>query len=311
MLDPLNPSAMNLRDLRYLVALAEHGHFGRAAEASFVSQPTLSAQIRKLEDQLGVQLFERTPKGAMLTRIGSEVAARARNVLTEVQAMKELARAEKEPESGRLMLGVFPTLAPYYLPHVVPRLRARFPRLQLYLVEEKTDELIHRLNLGVLDAAVLAEPVAVDGFVQRHLFDEPFVFATPRGGQGLRGPTLHTEELRDQQLLLLEEGHCLRQQALDVCERVGASEDQGFRATSLETLRQMVAAGVGSTLLPLLAVKPPIAVNPDISLIPFVGKLPKRSLSLYWRRSSARGEFFQSLAEVLAQLPAGLLDPLV
>jgi LysR family transcriptional regulator, hydrogen peroxide-inducible genes activator len=298
---------MNLRDLKYLVALAEHRHFGRAAEASFVSQPTLSAQIRKLEDQLGVQLIERTSRGALLTRVGAKVAERARAVLGEIQAMKDLARAESEPESGTLVLGVFPTLAPYYLPHVVPLLRARFPRLQLYLVEEKTDELLARLERGDLDAAVLAQPIDNDALASEFLFEEPFVFATPRAQHAQGQRTLRSEELKDQHLLLLEEGHCLRQQALDVCERVGAAEEQGFRATSLETLRQMVAAGMGSTLLPLLATRPPVAANPDVAILRFRGRVPSRSLALFWRRTSARSEFLAQVAGVLADLPEGLL----
>jgi LysR family hydrogen peroxide-inducible transcriptional activator len=299
---------MNLRDLRYLVALGEHKHFGRAADASFVSQPTLSAQIKKLESSLGVQLIERTTRGALLTRVGELVAERARAVLLEVQAMKDLARAEQEPEGGKLLLGVFPTLAPYFLPHVVPQIRSRFPKLELYLVEEKTDLLLEQLDRGELDAVVVAEPVLHDNFSHRHLFDEPFVYATPRHLAGNRR-TLDAEHLKDHQLLLLADGHCLRQHALAVCDRVGAQEDQGFRATSLETLRQMVAAGVGSTLLPILAVKPPVAMNPEIAVQRFTGKTPKRSLGLYWRKSSARGLFFESLSRVLADLPEGLLDP--
>lgn len=300
---------MNLRDLKYLVALAEHRHFSRAAEASFVSQPTLSAQIKKLEDQLGVQLVERTSRGALPTRVGALIAERARVVLAEVQAMKELARAETEPESGTLLLGVFPTLAPYYLPHVVPALKRRFPKLQLYLVEEKTDELLARLERGALDAAVLAQPAGDDSLSAVHLFDEPFVFATSRAQHPDGRRTLRHEELKDQHLMLLEEGHCLRQQALDVCEQVGASEEQGFRATSLETLRQMVAAGMGSTLLPLLATRPPVAPNPDVVMLSFRGRVPRRSLALFWRRSSARAAFFSEVAKTLAALPAGLLDP--
>lgn len=299
---------MNLRDLRYLVALGEHRHFGRAAEASFVSQPTLSAQIKKLEDSLGVQLIERTTRGALLTRVGEQVAERARAVLLQVQEMKDLARADQEPEAGKLLLGVFPTLAPYFLPHVVPLIRQRFPRLELYLVEEKTDALLDQLDRGDLDAAVIAAPVLHDSLAHRHLFDEPFVHAMPRALAGTRR-TLDAEHLKDHHLLLLAEGHCLRAQALAVCDLVGAQEDQGFRATSLETLRQMVAAGVGSTLLPLLAVKPPVAMNPDIVLQRFTGKVPKRSLGLYWRKSSARGDFFNALAAVLADLPEDLLDP--
>jgi len=290
-----------------LVAIAELRHFGKAAEASFVSQPTLSAQLKKLEESLGVQLIERTSKGALLTRIGERVAERARNVLEEVAAMKELARNEKEPHSGPLTLGIFPTLGPYLLPHAVPNLRASFPKIELYLIEDKTDALIQRLECGSLDCAVLAAPVEHDALVHQYLFDEPFVLATPCNAPLTLSP-FALDELRDRPLLLLEEGHCMRQHALEVCALSGARETDGFRATSLETLRQMVAAGVGSTLLPMLSVQPPVAPHPAIRLTRFAGIAPSRRLGLYWRKSSARGEFFASLSQVLAKLPEGILE---
>ncbi|MBS0589252.1 MAG: LysR family transcriptional regulator, partial [Proteobacteria bacterium] len=170
---------MNLRDLRYLVSLAEHKHFGRAAQASFVSQPTLSTQIKKLEDELGVALVERSPRKVLLTDAGKEIVARAREVLTEVEQIKAIARRTLDPESGTLRLGIFPTLGPYLLPHVVPQVRARFPRLELLLIEEKTDVLLKQLREGRLDAVVLAEPIHDDQLHAEFLFEEPFLLAVP------------------------------------------------------------------------------------------------------------------------------------
>lgn len=300
--------AMNLRDLKYLVALADHRHFGRAAEASFVSQPTLSTQIRKLEDELGVALVERAPRRVMLTPIGHEVADRARRVIAEVEQMAELARRSRDPEAGSVRLGLFPTLAPYLLPHVLPGVRTRFPRLELLLVEEKTDQLLQRLRDGRLDAGILALPLHDDQLHAEPLFDEPFVLAVPRTHPLAARRALRTDQLEGLDLLLLEEGHCLRDQALDVCHVAGAGERAGFRATSLETLRQMVAAGVGATLLPALAVQPPVPPSPDIALIPFEGDPPHRRIAMVWRRSAASGAFFSALAEQFRRLPTGLLD---
>ena len=300
---------MNLRDLKYLVALADHRHFGRAAQASFVSQPTLSTQIRKLEDELGVSLVERAPRRVMLTPIGREVADRARGIIAEVEQMTELARRSRDPEAGSVRLGLFPTLGPYLLPHVLPGVRQRFPRLELLLVEEKTDQILQRLKDGRLDAGILALPIHDEQLRVEPLFDEPFVLAAPRTHALATHAALQADDLAHADLLLLEEGHCLRDQALDVCRLAGAGEREGFRATSLETLRQMVAAGVGMTLLPMLAVQPPVPPSPDIALVPFAGEPPHRRIAMVWRRSSAMGEFLERLATEFRALPAGLLAP--
>lgn len=299
---------MNLRDLKYLVALAEHRHFGRAAAASFVSQPTLSTQIRKLEDELGVALVERAPRRVMLTPVGREIADRARRIIADVEQMTELARRSRDPEAGSVRLGLFPTLGPYLLPHVLPGIRERFPRLELLLVEEKTDQILARLRDGRLDAGILALPLHDDQLHAEPLFDEPFVLAVPRAHPIAGHGTLRTGDLADLDLLLLEEGHCLRDQALDVCHLAGAGERAGFRATSLETLRQMVAAGVGVTLLPLLAVQPPVPPSPDVALVPFAGEPPHRRIAMVWRRSSATGPFLARLAEQFRRLPPELLQ---
>ena len=299
---------MNLRDLKYLVALADHRHFGKAAAACFVSQPTLSTQIRKLEEELGLPLVERAPRKVMLTPAGLDAAARARVIVAEVEQMKEAARRSRDPEAGAVRLGIFPTLGPYLLPHVVSAVRERFPRLELLLVEEKTPVLLERLHAGKLDAALLALPLHDDQLHVEFLFEEPFLLAVPAHHRLAGKHPLAIGDLADERLLLLEDGHCLRDQALDVCRMAGAGEKAEFRATSLETLRQMVAANVGVTLLPALAVQPPVPVSPDIALLPFSGKdRPSRRIAMAWRRSSAMGGFLPALAEVFRALPPGLL----
>ena len=298
---------MNLRDLRYLIALADLRHFGRAAEACHVSQPTLSTQIRKLEEELGVALVERAPRHVMLTPVGTDIAERARRVLADVEQMREMARRTADPEAGSVRLGMFPTLGPYLLPHVVPKIRARFPRLELLLIEEKTTVLLNMLRAGQLDAAVLALPLHEDWLETEFLFEEPFMLAVPGDHPLASHRDLRLSELVDQNLLLLEDGHCLRDQALEVCSLAGAGEKEGFRATSLETLRQMVAAGVGITLLPMLAVTPPVPNSPSIKLLSFKNPPPTRRLAMVWRRSSAMGPFLHDLAGILRDLPPQLL----
>jgi LysR family hydrogen peroxide-inducible transcriptional activator len=298
---------VNLRDLNYLVALADLRHFGRAADACHVSQPTLSTQVRKLEEELGVALVERAPRQVMLTPAGADIVERARRVLAEVAQMRETARRTTDPEAGSVRLGLFPTLGPYLLPHVVPRLRTRFPRLELLLVEEKTETLLGMLRAGRLDAAVLALPLHEDGLHCEPLFSEPFMLAVPAGHALSQKRELALSALAHEHLLLLEDGHCLRDQALEVCSLAGAGEKEGFRATSLETLRQMVAAGVGITLLPMLAVKPPVPASVAIRLIGFRDP-PRRRLAMVWRRSSAMSGFLKQVATVLRELPNGLLS---
>ncbi|MDJ0654020.1 MAG: DNA-binding transcriptional regulator OxyR [Xanthomonadales bacterium] len=300
---------MNIRELQYLVTLADVKHFGRAAEACFVSQPTLSTQIKKLEEELGVQLVERAPRKVMLTDIGAEIVDRARLVLRDVDQIKEVARQTRDPEAGTLRLGIFPTLGPYLLPHVVPGINQRYPRLELLLFEEKTEDLIRMLREGRLDAAILALPLEDEGLHVEPLFEEPFVLAVPQSHQLDKARHLEIDDLRDHTVLLLEDGHCLRDQALEVCQMASANERAGFRATSLETLRQMVAASVGITLLPVLAVKPPVAMPASIHLKAFDQPMPKRALGMVWRRSSAVGKFLQEFAAPFKDLPESLLSP--
>lgn len=298
---------MNLRDLKYLVALADHRHFGKAAAACFVSQPTLSTQIRKLEEELGLPLVERAPRKVMLTPAGVDAAARARVIVAEVEQMKEAARRSRDPEAGAVRLGIFPTLGPYLLPHVIPRIRERFPHLELLLVEEKSDVLLARLREGKLDAALLALPVLDEQLHTEFLFEEPFLLAVSAQHPLANRRQLDVQELSAQRLLLLEDGHCLRDQALEVCRLFGANEKSEFRATSLETLRQMVAADVGITLMPTLSVKPPVPRSDNIRLLDLVGdNPPSRRIAMAWRRSSAMNGFLEQLADQFKHLPASL-----
>jgi len=298
---------MNLRALQYFVTLADLRHFSKAADACFVSQPTLSTQIRKLEEELGVQLVERSPKNVMLTPAGEEIALRAQQVLHDVEQIRTVARRSKNPQQGKLRLGLFPTLAPYLLPHVVPGLRERYPQLHLQLSEEKTEDCLSLLRRGSLDAALLALPVPADGLEIEILFREPFVVALP-GNHALAGrDQIGLADLSGSELLLLEEGHCLREHALEVCALAGAHERVDFHATSMETLRQMVAANVGITLMPMLAIKPPIAKTKNLEVRPFSGQAPARTIALVWRSSSALGSFLREVAEEFRKLPEGLL----
>ncbi len=301
---------MNLRDLEYLVAVADHRHFGRAADACHVSQPTLSTQLKKLETELGVDLVERA-RQVVLTEPGERVVERARAILADVDAVRGIARQASDPRAGTLRLGAFPTIAPYLLPHVVPHLRHEFADLELHLVEEKTPVLLDRLGAGRIDAAVLAMPVPDESLHVEPLFREDFVLAVPAGHHlaGLPEP-LPLSALTGERMLLLDDGHCLRDHALSVCRLAGIREQPGFRATSLETLRYMVAAGAGVTLLPRMAVEPPVAASESIVLKAFQAPAPAREIALVWRRSSVRAPLLAEVAAVLRRVPADLVTPL-
>jgi len=300
---------MNLRAVRYLVTLADVRHFSRAAERCHVSQPTLSTQIRKLEGELDVQLVERSPRKVMLTEVGAEIVERARAMLADADAIRAIARRSKDPHSGTVRLGIFPTLAPYFLPHVVPEIRRRFPRLTLRLFEEKTEDVINMLRQGRLDAGLLALPIEAEQLATRVLFEEPFVLAVPEAHSLSARKTITLEDLEEEELLLLEDGHCLREQALEVCQLAGAHEKLDFHATSMETLRQMVAAGTGITLMPVMAVKPPVAHTDNLVTRPFTQPGPKRTIALVWRKSTALAPFLEELAEIFSGIDPELLKP--
>ena len=294
---------INFRDLRYLVAVADHQHFGRAAAACFVSQPTLSTQIKKLEEYLGVQLVERTSKKVIVTPVGRMISERARQVLNEVDDIVDVARAAGDPMAGDLRLGIIPTLGSYLIPHLFPVLQAQYPRLKVLLHEERTTGLIDRLREGSLDAAIMGAPIPDDALVPQTLFKEPFQVALPASHPLASQTTIKRADLDAVPMLLLEEGHCMRDQALDFCSTVGAQQQPDFRATSLETLRQMVATGAGVTLLPTLAVDQASMASDNIVVRPFAGAPPVRELAVYRRRGCAREPVISALAELIGDLP--------
>src|SRR5262245_39661983 len=244
---------MTLQELRYLVALADKGHFVRAAESCNVGQPTLSTQLKKLEDYLGVTLFERNKHHLRPTPIGEQIIERARLALTVVEQIKDLARQGHDPMHGPLRLGVIPTLGPYLIPRLLPAIRDGFPQMHLLLREDLTSHLMDRLRQGRLDALLLALPVRGDDIESLALFNEAFVVALPAGHALTQRQRISEDDLLRETVLLLEEGHCMRDQALAICGGQSSDEREELKATSVETLRQMVAAGVGCTLLPMLA----------------------------------------------------------
>lgn len=297
---------MNLRDLEYLVALAEQRNFHRAAELCNASQPTLSAQIRKLEQELGVALFERSSRGLILTQAGEAALKRARTVLREITHMRDEATGHCVDGSRRLHLGVFPTLGPYLLPHVMPHFMQSFPSTEILLTEEKSTVLLQRLIDGQIDAALLALPVEDQHITGRKLFTEPFRLAVPAGHMLAQQEHLSTNALSDQRLMLLEEGHCLRDQALTLCHRYGAHEYDGFRGTSLETLRQMVIAGMGLTLLPQLACLETGAQS-HIAFLALETDGFQREIGLFWRKSSNANDMMAKFADLIGNVAAELM----
>ena len=288
---------LKLKDLRYLVAVADTRHFGRAAERTFVSQPTLSAQLKKLEEYLGVQLIERAPKRVSLTPAGEAIVERARRILEASGEIVELARGHRDPLAGRIKLALLPTIGPYLLPHVAAKLRKQLPRLELMLYEYQTDTMLEKLHSGEIDVGILALPVPLDGLDSQVLYKEPFMVAMPTGHKLAGKTSIRPEDLDHETLLLLEDGHCLRDQALAICSTTGVHEKQDFRATSLETLRQMVAAGVGITLLPELAGRGAYGHARGVVIRPFAKPVPTRTIGAVWRKSSARREVILALAK--------------
>lgn len=287
-----------LRQLRYLVALAEHRHFGRAAEACFATQSTLSAGLQELESLLGVTLVERTKRKVLMTPLGEEVALRARDLLRGAEDIADLAISHRRPLSGRLRLGVIPTIAPFLLPRALPRLRSTYPDLKPALREDLTARLLERLANGEMDVAVLALPYDAPEMEMEALATDPFVLACPPRHPLADKERIVGADLADCELLLLEEGHCLRDHALAACSLPAPRRGEGILGTSLGTLVQMVAAGMGVTLLPQMAVDAGILGGTDLITRPLAGG-GARQLGLAWRKSSARKEEFRLLGKAL------------
>ncbi len=288
---------MNLRDLEYLVAVDKHQHFGKAADSCYVSQPALSMQISKLEDVLGVKLFERTNKKVMTTKIGKDIIARAKNILKEADDIVKLAKSSQNPKAGEIYIGAFPTLSPYYFPKIIPLISEKLPDLKVFLVEDKTDNLLAMLGSGELDMAFLVMPAGDDSLESQYLFDDEFLLCTPKNHPLAKRKFISQKDINMNELLLLEEGHCLREQALSFCSLTNAAEHQDFRATSLETLRQMVATGAGVTLIPKLAKRE----GDNVAYIPFSKPAPSRKIGAFWRHNCARKSTVSEMVKLLSK----------
>ncbi|OTA14828.1 transcriptional regulator OxyR [Xenorhabdus vietnamensis] len=289
---------MNIRDLEYLVALAEYRHFRRAADSCHVSQPTLSGQIRKLEDELGVMLLERTSRKVLFTQQGMLLVEQAKTVLREVKVLQEMASLQGESMSGPLHIGLIPTIGPYLLPLIIPELHKLFPKLEMYLHEAQTQNLLAQLDSGKLDCAILAQVKETEAFIEMPLFEEPMKLAVYEEHKWAGRDKVKMSELSGEKLLMLEDGHCLRDQAMGFCFQAGAKEDTHFRATSLETLRNMVAAGSGMTLLPDLSV-PNERSRDGVCYLECYEPEPKRSVILVYRPGSPLRGRYEQLAEAI------------
>ncbi len=288
-----------LKQLRYLSVLAQEEHFGRAAEKCFVTQSTLSAGIAELELILGSPLAERTKRSVMLTPLGVEIARRAQKLLRQAEDLIELAAAQRNPLSGDLRLGVIPTIGPFLLPRILPELNSAYPDLKLFLKEDQTDRILEQLRTGKLDAVLLALPYEMEGMKTRVLANDMFSFACPPSHKLARKKSITNDDIADTQLLLLEEGHCLRDHALAACHLESRRKQAGFEATSLQTLIQMVASGLGQTLLPQLALDARLAAGLDVAIIPLADKNASRQIGLAWRATSPRHDDMQLLGDVI------------
>ncbi|HLI12944.1 MAG TPA: hydrogen peroxide-inducible genes activator [Alphaproteobacteria bacterium] len=291
-----------LRQLRHLTALAEHRHFGKAAAACHVTQSTLSASIKELEDTLGAALVDRTKRSVVLTPLGEETVRRGRRVLQEAEELALNARAAGEPLSGALRMGVIPTISPFLLPQILPTLRRAYPKLKLYLKEDLTERLIEQLENGQLDVVLMALPYDARNLETEALFEDRFSLAVPRDHPLAAEKRVKASELEGEPLLLLQDGHCLRQHALSACGIHTRRPVDAFEATSLHTLVQMVDNGLGITLLPQLAIDAGIAKGTRLVFRPLVSDEPSREIGLAWRRGTARRDEFHLLGRAIAHL---------
>jgi LysR family hydrogen peroxide-inducible transcriptional activator len=291
-----------LRQLQYLVAVVELRHFGQAASRCFVTQSTLSTGIQELENTLGSQLLERTKRKVIPTQLGRVLAQQAQHILGLTSELVEMAREGRQLLSGKLYLGVIPTIGPFLLPKVLPGIRERFPQLELMLVEDQSARLLDRLHSGELDTAILAMPYDIGNLQHLEFKDENFCVAFPRGHAMSQGGPVTATELPGNELLLLEEGHCLRDHALAACHLEGLRGSAAFQGTSLYTLIQMVVGGQGITFLPEMAVDTELMQQADISFRPLAEKGPHRQLSLVWRPSWHRKQELYLLADAMAEL---------
>ena len=293
---------LSLKQLRYFSALSDTRHFGRAAAVAGISQPALSMQIREMEKSLGGPLVERTGSGARLTELGADVAARAKDILAAVRDLEDLPFALNEPLVGPLRLGIIPSAAPFLLPRLLGAAAAAYPQLQLVVRETVTAQLVEELGDGGLDAIVVSLPLEFGDFEEEAAFDDTFLLAAPTGSRHtLRSPVL-ADMIDADELLLLEDGHCLRDQALAVCHRIDPRRLRSFGATSLSTVLQLVAAGQGITLVPQLAVDAGVLADPRLTLVRFAPPEPHRTIGLAWRKNAPRSADFRALAGLMRQV---------
>ena len=284
---------MNLRDLKYIVEVAREKNFARASAKVFVSQPALSMQIKKLEETLGVEIFERDKQNFLITPVGAEIIKKAEIILQESEEIKMIAKNSKDPHKGEIRIGAFPTVASYFLPNFVKNIHKKFPHLKIFLIESKSNELITKLKSGEIDFCLLAMPIKDDNLIGEKIFSEKFLLATPKGHPFSKKSKIQIKELKNQELMLLEDGHCLRDQALEICSMVRAYENQDFRATSLETLRQMVANGTGITLIPEIAVRS----DDKISYVK-IFNAPFRTIGIHYRKSSVQKNLIKEIIKL-------------
>jgi LysR family hydrogen peroxide-inducible transcriptional activator len=294
-----------LKQLQYLVALREHGHFGKAAEASFVTQSTLSAGLRELETSLEITLVERTRRVVRFTALGERIADKAIRILRESEELAEMARSEGQPLHGDLRMGVIPTIAPFLLPAMLPRLRQEWPNLKLYLREETSQAACDALHRGQLDCALLALPYACGEVEAAPLFDDPLFVAFPRGEAPSAGQ-VDVDSIDENRMLLLEDGHCLKDHALSACNRPDLRAHATMMGTSLHTLVQMVDNGLGLTFIPAMAIEAGILDGTRVDARPLRSGHGYRRIALIWRRSSARESEFRLLAGTLKQIVGDL-----
>jgi LysR family transcriptional regulator, hydrogen peroxide-inducible genes activator len=290
-----------IKQLQYLVALRQHGHFGKAAESCFVTQSTLSAGLRELETLLNITLVERTRRVVRFTALGEKVADKAIRVLRETEELAEMARAEGQPLHGELRMGVIPTIAPFLLPAMLPSLRHEWPSLKLYLREETSQAACEALHRGQLDCVLLALPYACGEIDCAPLFDDPLFVAFPRG-EAPGGATIAVDSIDENRMLLLEDGHCLKDHALSACNRPDLRANAAMMGTSLHTLVQMVDNGLGVTFIPSMAIEAGILDGTQVDAKPLRSHHGYRQIALIWRRSSPRESEFQLLAETLRQI---------
>lgn len=291
----------SLQQLRFLCALAERSHFARAAESCAVSQSTLSSGIKELEARLGLPLFERGHRHVMLTSLGKEIVTRARSLLADAEDLAGVARNAREPLSGPLRLGVIPTIGPYLLASLMPLLGNTRPNLKLYVREDQTAVLLDKLADGTLDIILVASPYDLGDVATMEIADDPMMVAMPWNHPLRQHNMVQRDDLAHQPLLLMEDGHCLRQHSLQACRIVDPLRNEVFQATSLRTLVQMVAANLGVTLLPQLAVESELAATRDVVIRPLAPDKPFRTLVLAWRRTSSRGTEFRMLGDFVKQ----------